>query len=182
MLYAAFYKAEGMYNSCFNTFATWVTRGEYCHSEFVFRWTPEELQTVAEKLCGFVNLRTPVEEPVYVSIYVLWGGMVDYRFLTENAVQEFFRVPTQLIPINIPFEQEVQIAQWLFAQYGYPYDKVGATLCIIPYRRARKQYTKYFCSQLMACALNNCGVTHINNPGAMSPNRLYRYIVHDPSM
>ena len=28
---------------------------------------------------------------MYVSIYVLWGGMVDYRFLAENAVQSFPR-------------------------------------------------------------------------------------------
>ena len=184
MLYAAFYEATGMYNGCFNSLATWVTRGKYCHSEFVFKWTPDELREVGEKLTGFVHLRRPVDHVVYVSIYVLWGGMVDYRFLTEDAAQEFFRVPKRMLPIDVSFEQELQIARWLFTQYGCPYDKLGAMLCVIPWRKAQKQYTRYFCSQLMACALNNVDITHIHNPAGMSPNRLYRYLqaLRDPGV
>ena len=34
---------------------------------------------------GSSTLTAPVEEPVHVPVYALWGGMVDYRFLTENA-------------------------------------------------------------------------------------------------
>ena len=175
MLYAAFYRAEGMYRGCLNSLATCATKGPYCHSEFVFRWTPDELRQVADNLCGFVRLRSHVEKPVFLSVYIVWGGTVDYRFLTEDSVEEFFRVPAKMMPLDVTFEQEIQLAKWLFSQYGLPYDKVGALLCVFRWRKKRTQYNKYFCSQLMACGLNNCGLTDISNV-ALSPNRLYRYL------
>tara|TARA_B100001093_G_scaffold59753_1_gene50454 strand:+ start:788 stop:1396 length:609 start_codon:yes stop_codon:yes gene_type:complete len=175
MLYAAFYRAEGMYRGCFNSLATLATNGPYCHCEFVFRWTPEQLQEVANNLCGFVRLRSEVEKPVFLCLYIIWGRTVDYRFLTEDASEEFFRVPAHMLPMDVTFEQEIQIAKWVFSQYGAPYDKVGAMLCMFHWRKSRRQYNRYFCSQLMACALNNCGLTHIANV-AISPNRLYHYL------
>ena len=107
MLYAAFYRAEGMYRGCFNSFATCATKGPYCHSEFVFRWTPDELRQVADNLCGFVRLRSRVDKPVFLCIYIIWGGTVDYRFLTEDSAEEFFRVPAKMMPLDVTFEQEI---------------------------------------------------------------------------
>tara|TARA_B100001250_G_C19813748_1_gene797112 strand:- start:435 stop:1043 length:609 start_codon:yes stop_codon:yes gene_type:complete len=175
MLYAAFYRAQGMYRGCFNSLATCATKGPFCHCEFVFRWTPEELCEVTKQLRGFVRLRSQVDRPVFLCIYIVWGGTVDYRFLTEDADEEFFRVPTQMMPMDTKSDQEIQIAKWLFNQYGAPYDRVGATLCMFHWRKTHTQYKKYFCSQLMACALNSCGVMHMNDV-AISPNSLYKYL------
>ena len=93
---------------------------------------PDELRQVADNLCGFVRLRSHVEKPVFLSVYIVWGGTVDYRFLTEDSAEEFFRVPAKMMPLDVTFEQEIQLAKWLFSQYGLPYDKVGALLCRNP--------------------------------------------------
>lgn len=176
MLYASFFRPVGIYKGWFNRAAAWMTGGPYCHSELVFKWSKEELEDVMQSVKGHLPLRKKFDKDIYVCLYVLWGGMVDYRFLSEDSPSEFFGLSDHMIEMNVTKEQEHKLIRWLFDQYGSPYDSVGAMLCPLHWRKPKATYNQYFCSQLMACAFNACGFTQISNPGAMSPNSLCRYL------
>lgn len=176
MLYASFFRPVGIYEGWFNRAAAWMTGGPYCHSEMVFKWTKAELEEVMQSVKGHLPLRKNFDGDIYVCMYVLWGGMVDYRFLSEDSPSEFFGLSDHMIEMNVTKEQEHKLIRWLFDQYGTPYDRVGAVLCPLHWRNPKPTYKRYFCSQLMACAFNACGFTQIPNPGAMSPNSLCRYL------
>lgn len=175
MLYASFFRPRGIYGGWFNRAAAWVTGGPYCHCEFVFKWTPAQLADLTAKLQGHAPLRE-LEGDVYVCMYVLWGGTVNYRVLKEDSASEFFGVPRHKVQLELTDAQEQRVATWLLDEYGKSYDRVGALLCPFQWRAPKPTYPRYFCSQLMACALNAAGVTEIHNPGTMSPNALCRHV------
>lgn len=178
MLFAAFSRPEGIYNSWFNKCVAYVTRGgNYCHSEFVFRWTQEELDQVLTRVKGFANLRsiesmTKDGEHVDIAVYILWGGHVQYRIL--RGYGEFWSFPKKdTIKINISWENELNTIFWLSQQIGCPYDHIGACLYGIPLRSKQNTYDSYFCSQLMGCALQRLGKIPHLNPSSLTPNGLY---------
>ena len=41
MICASFARPVGLFDNVFNRFVTWLTGGEYCHSEFIFTWDME---------------------------------------------------------------------------------------------------------------------------------------------
>ena len=175
MLFASFVRPTGIYDSWFNKCVSFVTKGgSYCHSEFVFRWSTEELQEVLERVKGFASLRsyTPSNDVVDVAVYILWGGHVQYRILNGNGA--FWSFPKDdIIKIQTSWENELNTITWLSNQIGCPYDHAGAVMYSVPLRQANNTYDSYFCSQLMACALRRLGKLHEYNPSALSPNGLY---------
>ena len=174
MIYAAFYRAEGVFDSVFNKLAAFVTgRGPFCHSEFIFEWDKDELDQVLQRVKGFGLLRLRPREKVTVAVYILWGGHVTYRVLDQDF--GFCSVPTRdKIKLDVGFDKELNMLTWLTNQMGSPYDTTGAVLCMLPWRKYSTTYDKYFCSQLMACALQRLGYLQYCNPGHLSPNTLYR--------
>ena len=171
MLYASFLRPEGIFDSLFNKVAAFVTRGDFCHSELIFRWDDDERKQVVERIKGFSDLRH-VKGPVDIAVYVLFGGVVRYRILSGDG--EFWSFPTKdTIAIDMNFEQELNCVTWLSNQIGREYDTVGALLCPFHWRKEDLAYDRYFCSQLMGCALKRQGFLTYVNPGALSPNSLY---------
>lgn len=88
MLYAAFLRPNGAYDSWFNKLAARATGGPFCHSEFVFRWTEEEFKEVRSRVAGFSRYKNH-KGPIDVALYVIWGDTVKYRVL--NGHGDFFR-------------------------------------------------------------------------------------------
>lgn len=178
MLYASFVKATGIYNSWFNKVVAKVTRGNFCHSEFVFRWNKKEAEEVLQRVKGFGRLRSlqmSDDSTVDVAVYILWGGVVQYRIL--NGVGEFYSFPSEhFLRINTSWKSELNTISWLAGQMGTSYDHWGAVLYGIPLRRANNTYENYFCSQLMACALQRLGYFKHLNPASLTPNGLYRQL------
>ena len=175
MLFASFVRAEGIYDSWFNKCVSYITSGgSFCHSEFIFRWTPEELEQVLDRVKGFASLRTLTNPgTVDVAVYILWGGHVQYRIL--KGYGEFWTFPQgdDTVRINTSWENELNTIGWLSNQIGSSYDHTGAILYSLPFRRKNNTYNSYFCSQLMACALQRLGYfTHLN-PASLTPNGLY---------
>ena len=187
MLFASFRTVDGMFESWFNRLATFVTGGQFCHSEFIFKWTPEELHTVLEQCHGLTMLRTPLRnqyasEPLYVCIDTMWGRTVDYRILTPDASDEYWQLPTQhQVHLPCAFEDEVRVLKWLQQQQGKSYDRVGALTCWMPFslRADNAVYPSYFCSQLMVCALCATSLLSpetqrtIQNRANVTPHRLH---------
>jgi len=174
MLYASFVKPTGIYDSFFNKIVARVTRGPFCHSEFVFRWTQAELKQVLQRVKGFASIRTHMRrnKGADISVYTLWGDRVRFRVL--NGFSEFWSVPEEnLVHIDVPWEQELNAITWLSQQMGAPYDKTGAVLSFYPWRTHAHAYDRYFCSQLMVCALQRLGKIKHANPGAVTPNKLF---------
>ena len=63
MLYASFLRPEGVYDSYFNKLVAFVTRGgDFCHSEFVFRWSEEEFAKVREWIKEYKSRKRSKEE------------------------------------------------------------------------------------------------------------------------
>ncbi len=175
MIYAAFYRPEGVFDSYFNKIAAFATgRGPYCLSEFIFQWDKDELRQVLQRVKGFGQLRSRVpEETTSIALYIIWGGQVRYRVLNQDY--GFYSVPTNdKIHLKISFEKELNVLNWLTNQMGAHYDTTGAVLCMLPWRKYSTSYDKYFCSQLMACALQRLGYLQYCNPGNLSPNKLYQ--------
>ena len=179
MLYASFVRPEGVYNSWFNKFAAFATRGGYCHSEFIFRWSEDEVQQVLSRVKGLASLRNQ-KGPVDIAVYIIWGDIVRYRVLTGYS--PFWSVPEHdMIPIHTSWQNELNTITWLSNQMGRPYDKVGALLSPLAWRRRNAAYDQYFCSQLMACALQRLNMFQHCNPGNLTPNSLHRVLLasHD---
>ncbi len=175
MIFAAFYRPEGVFNSSFNKLAALVTgRGPFCHSEFIFHWDRDQLRQVLQRVKGFGQLRSKTPKDITsIAVYIIWGGEVKYRVLDQDY--GFYSVPIQdKIHLKISFEKELNMLNWLTNQIGAPYDTTGAVLCMLPWRQYSTSYEKYFCSQLMACALQRLGYLQYCNPGHLSPNTLYR--------
>lgn len=180
MLYASFCSAEGIYDSAFNRLAAYVTGGTFCHSQFIFEWNPTEVAKILTHK-GFHKLRResrasrePVGEPMYVCVDISWGGSVQFRILYSDALDPYYGVPQKnKVPIVCTFEQEVQLANWLQMQQGKSYDRIGALLCWLPWRGKRLECERYFCSQLMACGLEQVGILKFYNTGAITPNNLF---------
>ena len=181
MLYASFIRPEGIYNSFFNKAAAFVTKGDFCHSEFIFKWSEEELQEILKRVKGCSKLKYHKGD-INVCVYVIWGDKVRYRILSDelpsnNPCDSFWRMPqNDLIEVNTDWESEKNMFTWLMAQMGAPYDKTGAVLSVVPWRAKSSAYDKYFCSQLMCCALQRIGVMELYNPASVSPNDLYRVL------
>lgn len=174
MLYASFVRPEGVYNSWFNKLAAFATRGVFCHSEFIFRWSDDQLKEVLSRVKGLGSLRNR-SGPIDVAVYIIWGDIVRYRVLTGYS--PFWSVPERdMVPINISWESELNTITWLANQLGAPYDKAGALLSPIPWRHKSLAYDHYFCSQLMACALQRLNMIQQCNPAALTPNSLYRVL------
>ena len=171
MLYASFVRPEGIFNGWFNKAAAFVTRGDFCHSEFIFRWSEEQKEQVLSRVKGFAGLRH-VDGPVDVAVYILWGDIVRYRIL--NGTGEFWSVPQKdMVKIDVEFDQELNCVTWLSNQIGKEYDITGALLCPVHWRKEDLAYDRYFCSQLMGVALKRQGFLTYCNPGGLSPNSLY---------
>lgn len=172
MLYASFVKPEGIYDSLFNKAVAYVTRGgNFCHSEFVFSWSNEELQDVLSRVKGLAPLRKHKGD-IDICFYILWGDVVRYRVLSGG--HPFWSKPKEnMIHIDVKWESELNTVTWLCNQLGAPYDRLGAILSPIPLRNSNNSYEKYFCSQLMACALQRLGKIDHHNPAGLTPNSLY---------
>ena len=172
MLYASFVRPEGVYNTWFNKAAAFFTRGgNFCHSEFVFRWSKEELDEVLLRVKGLGRLRDH-KGPIDIAFYILWGDRVQYRVLNGHA--QFWSVPERdMIKVHTSWENELNTVTWLSHQLGRPYDRVGALMSPFAWRRPNNTSDHYFCSQLMACALQRLGKLKHLNPGGLTPNSLY---------
>lgn len=172
MLYASFVRPEGVYDSTFNKFAAFATRGSFCHSEFIFRWSDDELKQVLSRVKGLASLRNQ-SGPIDIAVYIIWGDIVRYRVLTGYS--QFWSVPEKdMIPIHTSWANELNTITWLSEQLGRPYDKVGALLSPFSWRRKNMAYDYYFCSQLMGCALQRLNMIQQFNPGSLTPNSLFR--------
>ena len=70
--------------------------------------TPREAdgEEVMQSVKGHLPLRKKFDGDIYVCLYVLWGGMVDYRFLSEDSPSEFFGLSDHMIEMNVTKEQE----------------------------------------------------------------------------
>jgi len=174
MLYASFVRPEGVYNSWFNRFAAAATGGPFCHSEFIFRWSNDQLKQVLGRVKGLGRLRNRTG-PVDIAVYIIWGDVVRYRVLTGYS--PFWTVPERdMQRIDITWESELNTITWLGNQLGAPYDKTGALLSHLPWRKRSLAYDRYFCSQLMACALQRLHMVQQCNPGHVTPNSLHRLL------
>lgn len=183
MLAVAFVRPEGMYGSFFNRIAAFVTRGKYCHCEIAVTWTVAELRDFLTEVQGWQRLRNfdPFvhDGKVTIAFYILYGTRVSFKFLSPMSLDRFYcnyDSTWDVVPQRLSFADEKKTVRFLLQQMQCQYDSAGAWLYWIPLRRTRDRYSKYFCSQLVACALNhttNC----LPNPASLSPNGLYKHLL-----
>lgn len=179
MLFASFRQPTGIFAGWFNRFAASATGGNFCHSEFIFKWTPEEIKQILPLIPSLKTSLFDESETIHLAFYILWGGQVSYRLLSKDAENSFWRLPVNnLLQIPLDFKEEMRMFEFCMNQYGKNYDRVGALGSVIPIRKHKLVYNEYFCSQLMACALNHIHITFIN-PAACTPNSLYSTLMSE---
>lgn len=173
MLFASFREPTGIFSGWFNRFAATATGGNFCHSEFVFKWTPDQIKQILHLIPSLETSLVEETDTIHVAFYVMWGGQVGYRLLSEHAENPFWRLPVNnMLHIPLQFQEEKRMFEFCMKQYGKNYDRVGALGSVIPIRKHKLEYDSYFCSQLMACALNHIHITFVN-PASATPNSLY---------
>ena len=97
MLNAVFARPVGIFDNWFNKFVTYLTRGDFCHSEFVFTWTEEEAEHFFSEIDGHdkfkANYSRYIEDgKLHVCFYILWGDVLSYRLLKYQHNNPFYRV------------------------------------------------------------------------------------------
>ena len=116
---------------------------------------------------------------VFLSFYVLLGSSVNFKYLSPHSLDPFYSVYNhqwEKVPTTLNFAEQKKCAKFLLSQVGKGYDIPGAWLYWVPMRREKKEYNRYFCSQLVACAVNHCNKS-FPNPSSLSPNSLYKYMI-----
>lgn len=184
MLIVAFARPEGMFSSVVNKVAAVLTRGQFCHCEIAFSWTRAQMEDFLTTITGCQRLRDYkrhlYNDRVMISFYVLFGTRVSFKFLTPLFMDPFFATYDhhwEQVKAQFSFEEEKRIARFLLSQEKKGYDTMGAWMCWLPLRKKQSTYEKYFCSQLCACALNHA-VKMLPNPASLSPNSLYKHLLH----
>ena len=185
MLNAVFARPVGIFDNWFNKVVSYMTGGDFCHSEFVFSWTPEEAKHFFSNIEGHDkfknNYKRYIEDgKLHVCFYILWGNVLSYRLLKYQHNNPFYRVlddsQAKKIKINLNQENEMKIASFLLSQCGKPYDYNAAVCYFVPLRNSRPEYEQYYCSELMVCALQQCRLLLDVNPSGVTPNYLYKLL------
>ncbi len=182
MIQASFARPVGLFDNWFNKFVTWLTAGNYCHSEFIFTWDKETAESFFKTIDGHDRLkenysRYEEDGKINICFYVLWGDRTGYRLLKHTHNNPFYRMPNETqftcLPITMEQEDEFKMAQFLLDQVTKPYDYAGALGYFLPVRHSQSEYPQYYCSELMVCALQHVRQHQNINPSSVTPNRLY---------
>lgn len=187
MINAVFARPVGIFDNWFNKVVSYMTGGDFCHSEFVFSWTQQEAAHFFSNLEGHEKLKKNYKRYIedgklHVCFYILWGDVLSYRLLKYNHNNPFYRVLDESqaasLPVNMSYENEMKMAEFLLAQCGKPYDYTAACCYFVPLRASQTEYPQYYCSELMVCALQQCRMLQEVNPSGVTPNGLYKLLVH----
>lgn len=182
MLAGSFARPVGLFDNFFNKFVAKFTGGEFCHSEFVFTWNEDTAAEFFSSLEGHEKLRRNfkryiVDDELHLCFYLLWGDTASYRMLKKEHNNPFYRYPDdrqfKIVELSTTKEEEFQVAQFLLNQYKKHYDYAGALSYWFPLRNSQLEYTTYFCSQQMMCALQHINRFKNINPSSVTPNKLY---------
>jgi hypothetical protein len=185
MIQASFARPIGLFDNWFNRFVATLTGGSYCHSEFIFSWDIDEARVFVNALTGHQNLKNKLEnesnEQVNICFYVVWGDRCGYRLLKHDENNMFYQMPNETefstVSLDMNTHEEKEIARFLFNQCGKEYDYTGALTYFFPLRTAQREYTTYFCSQLMVCGLQRISRLENINPASITPNKLYNLLL-----
>tara|TARA_Y100000389_G_scaffold99609_1_gene96341 strand:- start:4991 stop:5551 length:561 start_codon:yes stop_codon:yes gene_type:complete len=182
MLNAVFTKPVGIFDNWFNKVVSYMTGGDYCHSEFVFSWDLAEAEAFFDQVEGHDKLKENYMKYVEdgrlnMCFYILWGDVLSYRMLKYNHNNPFYRVMDESqacsVRITLSSQNEHKVAKFLLGECGKPYDYTGAVGYFIPLRNSQTEYETYYCSELMVCALQQCRMLLEVNPSGVTPNKLY---------
>ena len=185
MLHAVFARPVGIFDNWFNKVVSYMTGGDFCHSEFMFTWTAGEAEYFFSKINGHDkfknNYKRYIEDgKLHICFYILWGDVLSYRLLKFQHNNPFYRVldesQSAQLKINLSQENEMKVASFLISQCGKPYDYTGAVCYFVPLRHSQTEYEKYYCSELMVCALKQCRMLLEVNASGVTPNNLYKLL------
>ena len=162
--------------------------GNFCHSEFVFSFTVERmkhfLNFVEEDFSKWEKKLERYEENglIHICFFIVWGNKVSYRLLKYGHNNPYFKYPNEnefsLVEIkDLSDEDEFEIGKFLMDQIKKEYDYYGALTFFVPMRNQEPTYNKWFCSQLMVASLQHINRLKNVNPGAISPNHLYKLLL-----
>ena len=186
MLSAVFTRPVGIFDNWFNKVVAYMTGGDYCHSEFLFRWSEDEADNFFSQVDGHDKLKDHykryIEEgELHICFYILWGDVLSYRLLKYQHNNPFYRVMDEssaaCVPITLSKDNETKVGNFLLSQCGKPYDYAAALLYLVPLRSPNTEYSQYYCSELMVCALQQCRMLQTVNPSGITPNHLYNLLV-----
>ena len=190
VLVGSFARPIGVFDNWFNKVTAMVTGhgGNFCHSEFVFSFTMERMKQflnfVEEDLSNWEKKLDRYEEDglIHICFFIVWGNKVSYRLLKYGHNNPYFKYPNEnefsLVTIkDLSDEDEFEIGKFLMDQIKKEYDYYGALTFFVPMRNQEPTYNKWFCSQLMVASLQHINRLKNVNPGATSPNHLYKLLL-----
>ena len=187
VLVGSFARPIGLFDNWFNKVTAMVTGhgGNFCHSEFVFSFTVERMKKfldyVNEDLSKWQRKMDRYEEEgmIHICFFIVWGNNVSYRLLKYGHNNPYYKYPNEnefsLVQIkDLSEDDEFLIGKFLMDQMKKEYDYYGALTFFVPLRNQEPTYNRWFCSQLMVASLQHLNRLKNVNPGAVSPNHLYK--------
>lgn len=190
VLVGSFARPIGLFDNWFNKVTAMVTGhgGNFCHSEFVFSFTVERMKKfldyVNEDLSKWQRKMDRYEEEgmIHICFFIVWGNNVSYRLLKYGHNNPYYKYPNEnefsLVQIkDLSEDDEFLIGKFLMDQMKKEYDYYGALTFFVPLRNQEPTYNRWFCSQLMVASLQHINRLKNVNPGAVSPNHLYKLLL-----
>jgi len=190
VLVGSFARPIGLFDNWFNKVTAMVTGhgGNFCHSEFVFSFTVERMKKfldyVNEDLSKWQKKMDRYEEEgmIHICFFIVWGNNVSYRLLKYGHNNPYYKYPNEnefsLVQIkDLSEDDEFLIGKFLMDQMKKEYDYYGALTFFVPLRNQEPTYNRWFCSQLMVASLQHINRLKNVNPGAVSPNHLYKLLL-----
>ena len=108
------------------------------------------------KCSNILNKTAKHKGDLHVCFYILFGDVVNVRFLTELSDDSFFKPPSQPVYDTVEvklndLEALQQLVTWSVCQLGKSYDIPRAVLLMTPFtlRLEEENPEKYFCSQMI---------------------------------
>ena len=171
------------FDNTFNKICATLTGGEYCHSDFIFKWNKDDVNEILERVKGLSDIRERHDEYMkdgylYVCFHVYWGDSVGYRVLIPDHINKYWSVPdTDMKQIECNKEDEHKLLHWCMKQLGKKYDYFGAlTYFLRSFNSLPQEYNKFYCSMFMVNGLQQIDMFNNINPRAIIPNKLYKML------
>ncbi len=125
----------------------------------------------------------------YFNMLIESTKMADFSGVTINRLSDRLRAydgEVWWLPVNLAVERVPRFFDWLFAQDGKLYDMPGALkagLDALDFggngpTAAAEDYSRLFCSELVAGAFKACGLVGDINPSEMTPIELCRLPIY----
>lgn len=169
--------------------------GKFCHVEIsvtidiaVLRvlFDMEMNDSFAPDICqNIINNTKTMKGNKVVSFYILFGGVMSMRILSDGEENEFFKLPSkpvyESVVITLDEEQCHNIIKWNIRMLGRSYDIPRAVLLLTPFSLPHEARPEtFFCSQIVMYMIKENDIFNVEDDldiDHMKPDHVHTWLL-----